>query len=170
MKRKTLLVTAVASLALLTLTGSQALADRTWQQNRWMAQYPGQMQTGRSSQYSRMYDPNTIETIRGQVVGTNTFTPGRGMSQGMQLLVKTGNQTISVHLGPSWYLDRQDFSIKNGDEIEVTGSRIDFSGNPAIIAAEVRQGGKVLKLRDNNGIPVWRGQNQRGMGWGACYW
>jgi hypothetical protein len=88
----------------------------------------------------------------------------------MQLLVKTGNQTISVHLGPSWYLDRQDFSIKNGDEIEVTGSRIDFSGNPAIIAAEVRQGGKVLKLRDNNGIPVWRGQNQRGIGRGGCCW
>lgn len=111
MKRKTLLVTAVASLALLTLTASEALADRTWQQDHWMAQYPGQMRTGRSSQYNRMYDPNTIETIRGRVVGTNTFTPGRGMSQGMQLLVKTENQTISVHLGPAWYLARQDFPI-----------------------------------------------------------
>jgi hypothetical protein len=170
MKRKTLLVTAVASLALLTLTASKALADRPWQQDRWIAQYPGQMQTGRGNQYGRMYDPNTIETIRGQVVGTTTLTPARGMSQGMQLSVKTENQTISVHLGPAWYLNNQDFPIKNGDEIEVTGSRINFSGSPAIIAAEVRQGDKVLKLRDNNGIPVWRGQNQRGMGRGACCW
>jgi hypothetical protein len=170
MKRKTLLVTAVASLALLTLASSQALADRSWQQDRWMAQYPGQMRTGRGNQYGRMYNLNTIETIRGQVVGTNTFTPMRGMSQGMQLLVKTGNQTIPVHLGPAWYLNKQDFSIKNGDEVEITGSRINFSGSPAIIAAEVRQGGKVLKLRDNNGIPVWSGRDRRGMGWGACCW
>lgn len=170
MKRKTLIITAAASLALLTLTGSQALADRTWQQDRWMAQYPGQMRTERSNQYHRMYDPNTVETIRGQVVGTNSFTAGRGMWQGRQLLVKTGNQTIAVHLGPAWYLNNQDFPIKNGDEIEVTGSRIDFSGSPAIIAAEVRQGGKVLKLRDNNGIPVWNVRDRRGMGRGGCCW
>lgn len=170
MKRKTLLVTTVASLVLLTLTGNQALADRTWQQDCWMAQYPGQMRTGRYSQYGRLYDPNTVETIRGRVVGMNTFTPGRGMSSGMRLLVKTETQTISVHLGPVWHLNNQDFSIKNGDEIEVTGSRINFSGSPAIIAAEVREGGKVLKLRDNNGIPVWSGRHRRHMGWGGCCW
>jgi hypothetical protein len=170
MKSKTLLVTTVASLALLALTPSEALGDRTWQQDHWIAQSLAQMGTGRYTQYNRMYDPNTIETIRGRVVGTNTFRPGRGMSQGMQLLVKTENQTISVHLGPAWYLDRQDFPIKNGDEVEVTGSRINFSGSPAIIAAEVRDGGKVLKLRDNNGIPLWRGGNYRGMGRGACCW
>jgi len=30
-------------------------------------------------------------------------------------------------------------------------------GQPAVIAAEVKKGDIVLKLRDDNGIPVWSG-------------
>jgi hypothetical protein len=30
------------------------------------------------------------------------------------------------------------------------------AGKPAIIAAQVKKGNEILKLRDENGIPVWR--------------
>ncbi|MDI6852119.1 MAG: hypothetical protein QME75_00745 [Deltaproteobacteria bacterium] len=42
-----------------------------------------------------------------------------------------------------------------GDRLEVTGSRITYQGNPAIIASEVKKGDKALKLRDAQGIPAW---------------
>lgn len=112
---------------------------------------------GMGTQYQRMYDPATVETISGAVEAVDKTTPMRGMHYGVHLLVKTAKETISVHLGPGWYLERLDTKIEKGDEIQVKGSRVTMMGNPAIIAAEVKKGDAVLKLRDDNGIPVWSG-------------
>lgn len=48
-----------------------------------------------------------------------------------------------------------------GDKVEVTGSRITFQDKPAIIAAEVKKGDEILKLRDGNGFPAWAGWRRR---------
>jgi hypothetical protein len=105
----------------------------------------------------RMYDPKTVETIRGEVVSVETFTPVSGMSEGVHLMVKTDKETVSVHLGPEWYLQNQDTKIESKDTVEVKGSRITFDGKPAIIAAEIKKGEEVLKLRDASGYPAWSG-------------
>ncbi|MGK7914887.1 MAG: hypothetical protein AB4038_04985 [Prochloraceae cyanobacterium] len=80
----------------------------------------------------------------------------RGQGYGVHLLVKTAEKTIEIHLGPEWYLEEQNFSFEPGDRIEVKGSRITFSGIPSLIAAEVKKADRVLRLRDPNGIPMWR--------------
>ena len=85
----------------------------------------------------------------------------KGMSYGAHLTVKTDKGAIAVHLGPGWYLENQDVKIEPKDKIEVKGSRITFQGKPAIIAAEVKKGDEVLKLRDENGFPVWSGWRRR---------
>ena len=41
------------------------------------------------------------------------------------------------------------------------GARTTFAGKPAIIAAEVKKGDEVLKLRDDSGFPVWSGWRRR---------
>lgn len=170
----TLTATVLTGFTLLTLNISQVLAQNQGQS--WIAQCPGcgghNSQSGRwgspqGGQYHGMYNPKTVETIRGQVVNVNTFTPWNGMS-GVQVLVKTENQTIPVQLGPSWYIDQQGFQIQAGEEIQVTGSSVNFSGSPAIMATEVRHGKQVLTLRNSNGIPAWSGWNQQGGGWGSC--
>jgi len=112
---------------------------------------------GPGSRYQRMYNPATVETLTGQVIAVDTFAPGKGMGRGVHLMVKTEKETIPVHLGPSWYVQEQGVTFVAGDQITVTGSRIDFKGKPAVIAAEVKKGDQVLKLRDANGIPVWAG-------------
>lgn len=112
---------------------------------------------GMGTQYQGMYSPATVETISGIVEAVDKTTPMRGMHYGIHLLVKTDKETISVHLGPEWYLERLDTKIEKGDEVQVKGSRVTMMGNPAIIAAEVKKGDAVLKLRDDNGIPVWSG-------------
>jgi len=93
---------------------------------------------GPGNQYGRMYNPNTVETISGEVVRVDKITPLRGMSYGIHLIVKTEKEEISVHLGPGWFIENQDLKIEPKDKIEVKGSRITFQGNPAIIAAEVK--------------------------------
>lgn len=110
---------------------------------------------GIGSQYGKMYDTKTVETISGEVVNIDKFTPMKGMRYGVHLMVKADKETISVHLGPGWYIENQDIKIVPKDKVEIRGSRIGFDGTPAIIAAEVKKGGEVLKLRDENGFPLW---------------
>jgi len=116
---------------------------------------------GPGTQYNRMYDPKTVETITGEVISIDQFTPAKGMIGGIHMNVKTGKETISVHLGPSWYLENQDVKIEAKDTVEVKGSRITFGGKPAIIAAEVRKGQEVLTLRDESGFPAWMAWRRR---------
>ena len=117
---------------------------------------------GPGNQYGRMYDPKTVETIRGEVVRVDKITPLRAMSFGIHLAVKTEKEKISVHLGPVWFIENQDIKIELKDKIEVKGSRIIFQGNPAIIAAEVKKGEHKLRLRDESGFPVWSGWRRGG--------
>jgi len=112
---------------------------------------------GMGSQYNRMYDPKTVGTISGEVISVDMITPMKGMSQGVHLTLKTYKEIISVHLGPWWYIENRDIRIEPKDKIEVAGSRITYQGKPAIIAAKVKKGDEVLKLRDENGLPVWAG-------------
>lgn len=112
---------------------------------------------GAEGAYGRHYDPSTVETVTGKVAAVNKMTPMKGMGAGIHLDLKTDKETVSVHLGPAWYIERQDTVVEKGDQLEVTGSRATVGGKPAIIAAEVKKGDQVLKLRDANGIPVWSG-------------
>ena len=112
---------------------------------------------GMGSAYQRMFNPATVETVSGEVVSVDRITPMKGMGAGIHLQLKTDKDTISIHLGPAWYIERLDARIETGDKIEVKGSRVTVAGKPAIIAAEVKKGDALLRLRDDSGIPVWSG-------------
>ena len=100
----------------------------------------------------RNYDPKTIETVQGKVLSVEKMQQ-RG--HGVHLMLQTDRETISVHLGPSWYIDKQTPKIEANDTITVTGSRVTIDGKQAILAAQVKKGNEVLKLRDDNGVPAW---------------
>ena len=112
---------------------------------------------GPGTSYGRMYDTKTVETVSGEVMNVDRITPMRGMSSGVHLVVKTDKGEVSVHLGPQWYLENQDIRIEPKDRVEIKGSRVTIQGQPVLIAAEVKKGDQVLKLRDEAGIPMWAG-------------
>jgi hypothetical protein len=116
---------------------------------------------GPGAPYNRMYDPKAMETISGEVISIDRITPNKGMAAGIHMNVKTDKETISVHLGPSWYLENQDVKIEPKDRVEVRGAKTTFAGKPAIIAAEVKKGDETLKLRDESGFPVWAAWRRR---------
>jgi hypothetical protein len=120
---------------------------------------------GGPPQGGRMYDPKTVETISGQVLSVEQVR-GKGQGRagggyGVHVILKSDAGEIAVHLGPSWFLDQQGLKVAQGDQIEVRGSRITFDGKPAIIAAQVKKGSQSVTLRDDNGLPAWRGQGRR---------
>ncbi len=116
---------------------------------------------GPGTPYNRMYDPKAAETISGEVISIDRITPNKGMAAGIHMNVKTDKDTVSVHLGPSWYLENQDVKIEPKDKVEVKGSRVTFGGKPALIASEVRKGNEVLTLRDEAGFPAWMAWRRR---------
>jgi|WetSurMetagenome_2_1015567.scaffolds.fasta_scaffold236637_1 hypothetical protein len=107
------------------------------------------------TQYNRLYDKNKVVTISGDVSAVDTLPPEKGMRGGIHIMLKGEKETVSVHLGPSWFLEKQKLKVAAGDKITVTGSRITYQDKPAIIAAEVKKGDELLKLRDDNGRPLW---------------
>jgi hypothetical protein len=103
----------------------------------------------------RDYDPKTVETIGGKVLSIENTAPARKRGYWVQLMLQTEKETIAVQLGPGWYIDKQTPRIEANDTITVTGSRLTMDGRSAIIAADITKGNELLKLRDDNGIPVW---------------
>ncbi len=117
------------------------------------------------------YDSKTVETITGKVTAVEKVEsphhgpgmgPGMHRGMGVHLTLQTDKETISVSLGPDWFVDKQSPKIEKGDTVTVTGSRVTMDGKPALIAATVTKGDKVIKLRDENGAPLWAGRGRRG--------
>ncbi len=102
------------------------------------------------------YDPQTEVTISTAVQEVVQSTR-KGVCTGTHLIVKTDAGTQEVHLGPTSYLDSQQFSFAKGDEIEVTGSKVVLQGNDVILARQIKKGGKTLVLRNAQGVPNWAG-------------
>jgi hypothetical protein len=110
----------------------------------------------------RMYNAQITTTVKcvisevGQV--DQVWGPMKGKSYGVNLTVRTDKETLTVYLGPSWYIDRQDMKIGKNDIIEVKGCKKIFNGKYVIVAQEITKNNKVLVLRDNDGNPVWEGE------------
>ncbi len=118
----------------------------------------------------RVFNPQTVETLRGTVAsvekihgqGCGQGRRGRGgKGYGVHLTLKTSDGEIPVHVGPNWFLDQQNLTIAQGDDLEVTGSRVEFQGAPVIIAAQIKKGDQTVRLREDSGIPVWAGPPRR---------
>lgn len=107
----------------------------------------------------RMYDPNTETTVKGTV--EKVIEIGEQGRTGTHLTLRTSGQALDVHVGPTAYVAESGFTFLAGDQIEVTGSKVKVDGADAIVAREIKKDGKVLTLRDRQGIPGWsRGPRQ----------
>ena len=101
------------------------------------------------------YDAKTVETVGGKVLSVEKTSPAKKRGYWIDLMLQTEKETIAVQLGPAWYIDKQTPRIEANDTITVTGSRVTMDGRSAIVAADITKGNELLKLREDNGIPVW---------------
>jgi len=141
-------IATTTALSSFTSSESQAQHEIVWK---------GGGEWGPQAPYAKMYDLQTIVTTAGEILFVERITPMIVMSYGVHILLQTDTDTISVHLGPGWFIENQDVKMAPRDKVEIKGSRIIFEGKPAIIAAEVKKGDDVLMLRDASGYPVWSG-------------
>jgi hypothetical protein len=111
-------------------------------------------QSGRRIHYSTLYDPRSVASVQGEVVSLGKTLSGNGRDYCLNLTVRTGKEKILVILEPARYAVKLPIGIKAGDQVEVKGSRVTILG-PTMIAAEIKKGNTVVKLRDLNGRPAW---------------
>jgi hypothetical protein len=114
----------------------------------------------RNSGAGRYYNPNTEITVKGTVEKVAEIT-GRRNWKGIHLSLRADDQRYNVRVGPSYYLSANGFTLAVGDQIVVTGSKIKFDGADAIVAREIKKDGKVLTLRNRQGIPNWSRARQQ---------
>ena len=112
----------------------------------------------------RFFDPNTVETLAGDVVNVQRGPVRQGGKGNLvRFTLKTDKGPVQVFLGPAKYVDAQPVKLAAGDKVEVKASRITGpQGRTTFTAAEVMKGGQVMKLRNDQGTPLWpRGQGRR---------
>jgi hypothetical protein len=114
----------------------------------------GPVKPGTKAQGGRaaLYDAATETSVS----GTLAQPPARGR-MGLYLSVEENSGSmVDVRVAPRAYLDAQGFSLAQGDELEVTGSRITVRGAQVLIAREVTKQGRTVAVRDRQGRPLWR--------------
>jgi hypothetical protein len=98
----------------------------------------------------------------GKVVQVLTETLDEGMYPGMAVMLDTKTRgQVRVHLAPIWYLERQEFVITPGDEVQVKGMCEQETGGLSVVAYELTKGDHVLSLRDAQGRPNWEAWRKR---------
>jgi hypothetical protein len=131
------------ALALILLGGVPA-----WGQAPWAAA----ARAAKKTQYHR----GMVETLSGTVIEVEHLGPRRfaRLSQ-VHLLLKTGDETVDVQLGPQSWLAQHNFDLAPGDQVTIKGSRITRLRRTFLIAGQVKKGNQVWFLRDENGRPLW---------------
>ncbi|HHP7239581.1 hypothetical protein [Longibacter sp.] len=138
----------VGTLLILSTMGAGSLQAQNGQ-SRWVA----------DSTYTRLYDPATLDTLRGIIARIDRIpSPGRRTTTGIHIMLDTGAATLPVHLGPADFVEDQEQPLRVGDEIKVTGSRVTVRGETALIATQMRHRDRSLQLRTADGRPMWRGR------------
>jgi hypothetical protein len=99
------------------------------------------------------YDPNTVVTLEATVRVPKLTPPMPSMEVETAL-----GEAVSVVLGPPWYLERAGVAFAAGDRVIVEGSKLmEDSGRVVLVAARVEKvpGGATLRLRNEQGMPLW---------------
>jgi hypothetical protein len=103
------------------------------------------------------YDTSTEVTVHGSIQEVKQVTGGMGIRNmtGTHVILKTDQETIEIHLGPSTFIADQKLVLQKDDVVEVIGSRVTVAGANAILARQVRKGEQAVTLRDAQGFPSW---------------
>ena len=100
------------------------------------------------------YDLQTEAKTKGIVEDTKLLTLG-SRKDFVELIVKSGDDEVSVYLCPKSFEDEIGVTFSKGDEVAVTGSKVKQESADVILAREVVKGTDTLMFRDNKGKPVW---------------
>jgi hypothetical protein len=103
------------------------------------------------------YDRSKEQTVTAVVQGVERAQPPQGPAQAI-LMVSYQDAPLAVFLGPEEWFKAQAMTFAPKATVEITGlTGARFNGKAAIMPRLVKSGGRVLELRDADGVPKWGG-------------
>lgn len=113
-------------------------------------------QTAQHSAAVPKYDVNSEAKFKGVIdeVRDRQCPISGGMGAHFMLKLPDG-KLIEVHLSTTKFVKNYELVFNKGDEVEVTGSKVEFEGADAILAREVKRGNDDFLFRDPQGKPIW---------------
>lgn len=101
------------------------------------------------------FDPANQTTIKGVIEQVNNYECPISGTMGSHLTVRSGPDTVEVHLAASKFLNEYGIAFTKGDSVEVTGTKVVFDGKPALLARQITVGDRTYSFRNDKGIPLW---------------
>lgn len=114
---------------------------------------------GSKSEYTRMFNPRTIQTVSGKVVKLDrNYRPLKSMQPGFLAVIQPAQgEPIQVQVGPTWFTNfyRDQWKTKIGDQVTVTGSLVTIDGHRTLMVTKGQNGNHRMTVRTTQGLPVW---------------
>ncbi len=107
-----------------------------------------------NSKLPENYDPRYIKSTTGTIIKIGRI-PSDYSYHGVKLIFSNNNLRETIYLGPVWFISKQDFSLNVGYTMTIIGARAVFDNKQILIAKELIQGNRILRLRDDEGHPLW---------------
>lgn len=100
-------------------------------------------------------DTEHLKTLQGKVVSTN-------LSSSNYFAFESGGKTYDVNVGARWYWEYKGIKLEPGDAVKVAGFEVAGRQNPTLAAGTItnEKTGKTIKVREQDGSPVWRDQSE----------
>jgi len=108
-------------------------------------------------------DKHKMVTLEGTVTDVIHSKDGKGrFADGIHLVIADKDKKHEVHLGPKEWLAGKDFSVKKGDTLRVEAIQCDCRSDSSLKARQVLRGDQSLRLRGDDGRPMWSRSLQDG--------
>jgi sporulation protein YlmC with PRC-barrel domain len=112
------------------------------------------------SEFNQQFDAQNTRTIQGRITSFGSFRPDAQATRGLRLRVESQEgQDVIVYTGPTAWMMQQaqqkNISLRNGQQISVTGSPAQIDGRSVLLAQSININGQTIELRDRQGQPQW---------------
>jgi sporulation protein YlmC with PRC-barrel domain len=110
-----------------------------------------------SSEYGQKFKSGKQVSFSGKVTSKGSFKPLKdSKATGQRLRVQTEDGKFHVvHLAPESYLQKQNLSLSNGDQVMITGHQSKIDGRDVVIATKIKAQDQTIELRNSEGEPQW---------------
>ncbi len=101
------------------------------------------------------YHPSAEVALQGVVQDVQEFYCPVSGETGTHLTLATKKGSVQVHVAPSRFLSKKQWSFSKGEIITVVGSPIEFRERQALIARSITRGTDTVAVRNEGGQPLW---------------
>ena len=164
MKKTGIIIIALLAITLMLIPGSYAKGYATGSGTSYHGQQFAERTCYDSDRAGGGECPGTCQLIENGEPLEITGIVAEVGTEGQGLKIDTGDAIVTVYgIGPLRYWTDQDVARPTvGEEITINGVEVTFSdGSSKIIATGVEIGGETIDLRDDSGLPLWRGGNSQ---------